>query len=289
MVDFCSIEYNKTEYNIHNSTNKFIINWYPMLVCNYRCPYCFMSEKLLKTKPYEVNLNELDNLKGFKLPINFGIAGGELTLIKNFKELYNKCANMSSDMIEFKFISNGSFCNNSLELANSGNIEWLLTFHPHTANINKFIENIKKLKDPYQLKVMLIPNKRFIKYYDYFKEFEEAENVQFEILIGNYDNFDNEFLKYLENGLKTKYIIGNKEYTREELIKNKLNNFKMCKCYINQFQYINKNKLIRSCSNNVFDIEELKQWKSIKPEICKMNTCSNGCHLEFNKTLFRSL
>lgn len=286
MINFNSIEYNKTEYSIHDSTKKFILNWCPMLVCNYRCPYCFMTEKLLKTKPYEVNLDVLNDLKGFKLPVNFGIAGGELTLIKNFKELYKKCSDLASDKLEFKFISNGSFCNNSLELANSGNVEWLLTFHPHTANINKFIENIKKLKDPYSIRVMLIPESRFIEYYERFKDFED---VQFELLIGSYNNFDNKFLKYLENGLKIKYRIGDKEYTREELVKNNLNHFKMCKCYINQFNYVNSKTLIRSCSNNVFDIEELKLWETIKPEVCKLNICSNGCHLEFNKTLFKSL
>ena len=86
MLKFNSIEYNKIDFDIYDSSKKLIINWYPMLVCNYRCPYCFMSDKLLKTKPYEVDLNILDEFKDFKLPINFGIAGGELTLIKNFKE-----------------------------------------------------------------------------------------------------------------------------------------------------------------------------------------------------------
>ena len=286
MLKFNSIQYNKSEQEMYDTTNRFIINWYPMLVCNYRCPYCFMSEKLLKTKPYEVDLKVLNDLKGFKLPVNFGIAGGELTLIKNFKELYKKCADLASDKLEFKFISNGSFCNNSLELANSGNIEWLLTFHPHSTNIDKFINNIKKLKDPYTIKVMLIPDNRFIKYYDYFKDFE---NVQFELLIGSYNDFNNKFTKYLENGLRTKYKIEDKEYTREELIKNKLNNFKMCKCYINQFNYINSKTLIRSCSNNVFNIEDLKNWEFIKPEICKISSCSNGCHLEFSKILYKQI
>lgn len=289
MLKFNSIEYNKTDFDIYDSSKKLIINWYPMLVCNYRCPYCFMSDKLLKTKPYEVDLNILDEFKDFKLPINFGIAGGELTLITNFKELYKKCSDLKSEKLNFRFISNGSFCNNSLEIANSGNIEWLLTFHPHSANINKFIDNIKKLKDQFTIRVMLIPESRFIKYYDFFKDFENAENVQFELLFDSYNNFDNKFLKYLENGLKIKYKIGNKDYTREELIKNKLNNFKMCKCYINQFQFFNKDKIVKSCSNKIYTLDELKEWDLVKPEICKLNKCSIGSHLEFSKILFRSI
>lgn len=50
MLKFNSIQYNKSEHEMYDTTNRFIINWYPMLVCNYRCPYCFMSEKLLKNK-----------------------------------------------------------------------------------------------------------------------------------------------------------------------------------------------------------------------------------------------
>jgi len=161
------------------------INFYPLFLCNYRCPYCVITnnEYDKKVKPRGTGEEWAESLNKFGKSF-IGMCGGEPFL---WKELEDFLSNVRKDTF-VTIPTNGSIkINDSLMkvLSSKKNLTISVTWHPFgKMNIGEFIENVKVMQKEdikVQSSAVAYPDdKIWHKLKDYNKLFKK-EGIPFEI------------------------------------------------------------------------------------------------------------
>ena len=119
--------------------------------CNYRCPYCYLTEEIRNNKEdlfsYH-SLNEwieaIGKLSNYNLDLYF--TGGEPLLVDQFIDLVSKLVLM--DNVKYiRIDSNLSPLNKFLKKVDSSKISFLASFHPSHISFTKFMDKLLMLKD----------------------------------------------------------------------------------------------------------------------------------------------
>ena len=127
---------------------KIRFTWDIHYVCNYRCPYCWFDGKWEGLKSHNCYPVLEEIIRSWKRiyekygSVRIEITGGEPFLFPKFEELIK-------NLSEFHYIGISTNLSKDFEL-NEINKERIMvspSFHPLEADLNKFLERVKKLKD----------------------------------------------------------------------------------------------------------------------------------------------
>lgn len=129
--------------------NKINFTWLPNYACNYRCPYCFLSEnweEVLKTDKYfpkEKILAAWSRIKDKYGEAHICVSGGEPTLFPGFMGVIKEiskihtigiCTNLSIDVGEI------------IDNLDASRVDLSVSFHPHFTKLDDLLDKLKLLK-----------------------------------------------------------------------------------------------------------------------------------------------
>ena len=118
--------------------------------CNYKCPYCYDSEKPVGPDFFSIHgISEwLDALRsqfgGRDLELYF--TGGEVFVYKEFMEFLPKIMN-EPNVRWIRIDTNGSLAARYLSILDPEKVSLMMTFHPTQVSLEKFLEQAQKLNE----------------------------------------------------------------------------------------------------------------------------------------------
>ena len=283
-------------------SNEYIIDWYPLLKCNYKCSYCFVHKENKYFLPekfmiFKDILNELSKNND----IHLRILGGEPSLIKNF----NYYLEMLNKNILIEMVTNSSKDLSNLKRVNR--FEYSIHYEYYEKHKNIFIKNL--FVPQYKVIVINLHNE-FKKNIDFYKkiilelkEYKEKYNLNFDFSINQIvkyydkrDTLDIEwFLKQFNIEIEensNKYFLNKKEITYLDYynIYQKYNsNLKNCWCKVNYFKIDYNYNLKYNCSGGyndfLWNLQEIPKFPKLKLWKCKNNFCDAGCFMDCERII----
>lgn len=288
-----------------NEKERLNIHWDMILACNYKCSYCYARNfdyyqcSWEKDHPsLDLQLTIVDAVSRSTLPYNFGLLGGEPTLNKWFKVLWEhinkKCSNGENRIY---LVTNGSKSKEwfeEMECHSRNGILW--SFHPEYAEIKEFMEKVLVMKDKgYDTKVnlMLHPDNT---YWDKIKTvWEICNDTDTEIhphfmYKEGHDSiwpYTKEFWEWAKifSDEPRKYQFTNDDNTYRtfcndyEVFTEGINVFKGWKCYNSNHKIDVEGNVRVFCNRNdegtnlTKDRNYFKNIKKLEPVICEFDRC----------------
>lgn len=288
-------------------SNDYRIAWFPALVCNFKCSYCFSDNgnKFFDSEKFLVFKNILNDFaKNYRHKVVLQILGGEPTLIKDF----NYYLNMIDEKIYIEIVTNASQDLFKFQRANY----FEFSFHPEYFKDKwekRFLQNLL-VPQPKVININL--HNDFKKNIDFIKKsvnkiknFCHKNNIEtyfninpLNVYNDKRDNLDIEwFVKELEltdEDFETEnfYYINNQKLSllkHLELYSDLNYNFKNCWCKVNSFVLDYNYNLYYSCSggNSFKKINLIKDKKFLEMKFwrCNLNRCDPSCYLDCEKII----
>lgn len=284
-------------YNLDdNIKNTLTIDWYPSLLCNYKCSYCFVNKTGAKFKKddFELFLNFLRNQDK---KITLRLLGGEPLIIPEIDYILNELDKIEN--ITTEVVSNGYNLKN-VKLPLKSRIE--ISIHNEYIN-QKYIDNlINGIIKQNCSKITIVLNLKNNMSNDILIKMKKVVdklkplNLNFNLntIVG--DEFDeclnmNYFLDYFElNGYKDfeetnfNYHLSNKNVKFLDVIdffSKRKNNFKYCICYNAYLKILYNYDIQINCSNEKIGNALIDNIKLDKIKmICKSDYCDEGCFVD---------
>lgn len=275
--------------------DEIIIDWYPSLICNYKCSYCFVNKenKCFNKDNFSILLHFL---KRQDKHIHLRILGGEPLIIKEINYVLEELNKIENFKVEI--VTNGFYLKN-IKVPKQMFVE--ISVHYEYIN-EKYIKNLKKGILNQDCDVTLVLNLHneldqdiLYKIKNVYDEIKDICNVTLNTIVNRVGERINscldfeKFMKYFEvknyKECSLKYIINGQEKSFMDVIsiyKQRKNNFKGCICQ-NNYLIIDYNYNLKiNCSHELlFNILENKDkmLKHIKM-VCKNNYCDEGCFVD---------
>ena len=273
----------KKFYGDEYKKNKLTILIDLTTICNQHCYYCYarydfksmwnryMSDSIL-SKIYSLITNS-------KYNFDIVLKGGEPTLHPKFEKIVKNLASFKN-VLSIEVFSNGK-----RKVKDLPKTVYLFTYHSTESDGHYIIENIKHLKTPSDIAIMLVPNQRenIVNFYNAVKNLNVADIDLLEI-VDPKTKRTIECDDYLGIGIEsTKKYFYNRWLSLSEVLSNNLNSFKGWSCHITDIE-IKINGLIHipACIQKDYSLNDYQCSEVIN--ICKKDKCSNPCYMGFLKT-----
>lgn len=271
-------------FDLQNNNLKLLNNffdykivWRTHDVCNIRCPYCFQNNKgndINKFYPIIDNIicklnSELKEINNKKIEIAF--MGGEPTLI-DLKEIISKIEPYNN-IIYFKIFTNFTASEKKYkeifkEQKENKKIGLSISIHDDVLKID--LNKLKNLKENiYNCSIVIATKKNYINYLKYKYLLEKIGVKLIPQKCKDYSTKQittpKEFLNKV-NFFSKKFLVNNKEITREELQKNNL-----------KFKRVCNPKIEIYTDGKISDCSLKKREKFFTNILCERENCQFDC------------
>jgi len=287
----------------HQDTIK--IEWNLGKRCNLDCAYCPTDIHDQKSKHTDLSIikSTIDKLKTFNKPIRISLTGGEPTVHPNINEIIEY---IHKNLSWLNITTNGT--RSPSWYAEQPVSHYVFSLHFDNKNWKRISENILEFSALNELNDNIPFHVHLMAHYQYIHELKqvvsnfEKENVKYTLRrirwTTKHDWFDDmrydaEDLKWILNKESTVFpncIIDNKhEYHANDIIKNKMNNFKNWKCYAGiESLMINWDGDMHRATCRVGDslgnIYNDTFTLPINPTICSREWCTCAADIPITKT-----
>lgn len=258
-------------------------------LCNYHCWYCYSR----KRKNLWNKIMSLDNIKmiakrvkEYKGKVDINLLGGEPlmhprldTILKIFSELNN--------VNEITITSNGSHDKTSV-ISKYPNVKMNISYHASEVEFSHFLEILEMYNNIGKLNVVTVMMDE-----DYSKDIKDLirikDNYPCTLFEQHYPIIDGEFYNIYENDSKDDFekifqIDDSEPITYDEVVRNKLNRFKGCRCEIKRVGIQIDGSVKENCKytrdKNIFKNYTLAD----RYMICDMPECLEYVTLQMRKT-----
>lgn len=222
--------------------------------CNYKCNYC-----TLNTGKLESNFNSLDTIKKLNNMYNFNnvdILGGEPLLHPDINDILFFLESINKNVVLYSNASNQSIKN----IKYYNNLKFIFSFHESQVDFKAFLNNIKKVKNIFEVVIMVENILNYKKYLNYFNILKSLGYTVY--LEGVYTLEDNKINLNILNFLKKDYKktrIGS--LCNEDLkmyyydIFNIIDKPKVCDIFNYNITFDYKNNTIHKCLSKLYKKE----------------------------------
>lgn len=290
---------------IDHYVQRLYVHWDVNTLCQYSCTYCYARKQYKsewgKLGDWDKQQYIIDELSKSSLPVFLGLLGGEPTLHHRYEELLDQILGKVIHHADSRLYitTNGHRSNEWFKKhrPSNGKIYMLWSVHPEHVDEEQFkvlYKNILTMHDKgYKTKInlMLHPGRKF--WEQTKKMYEELNKLDFAILHPHfiYSGFDKDVkynkdfykeFQFLENQREKEFVFtdaAEKEYifSDYEIFSKRLNQFKGWKCWQNNYEIRNDNKVSDQCFDRKgmeIPVDFFKNITEIKPKLCPHNYCS---------------